>query len=497
MRIFLAATILMVLALPAMAVDYYVRGTFGTTPDPWQDLTHQMQPDPLDPTHFTATVADPGTLFAYDYKVATADFTTEVYPDTDEGNNGRIVSDTNLEMNFHLWTNGGNPWTDGYSPKNTARVGYNDPGQFGWEVVGSFNSWPGSGDTNYYMTNDGNGVYTLTKTFNANASNYQYKFREQGSWDTSIGSNFGNHAGNNSFHVWDNGESWTFTLDLPNGRFKATTTSPNPDPTDDGSVNAADYVSIRKSNDTAAAYNRFRQHFGEVPPPPPPGFFARGQWNNFDQSNPMTDIGGGVFETTVSGLTVGQAYNYKLANADFSQDAPPGAFKNGTAVANANGEITFHLFNQTSWSDGWKPDNQRRAGYDDPLQFGWELMGDFNGFGGGATWIMNNEGAGLYSLVTPIALTAGTHAFKFRKNLNGAGDWAINIGANFENGGADAQTDNLAAGTYKFELDLRNGRWHVSPAPGPALSLVPEPASIAMAVMAMAAFGMVRRREHV
>src|SRR4029078_9280163 len=113
MKFFLAATFSLVLAVPAMAVDYYVRGTFGSGANPWDDLTHQMQPDVLDPTHYTATVADPGTLFAYDYKVATSDFTTEVYPDNDSGNNGHIVSDANNEMNFHLWTNGGNPWTDG------------------------------------------------------------------------------------------------------------------------------------------------------------------------------------------------------------------------------------------------------------------------------------------------------------------------------------------------------------------------------------------------
>jgi hypothetical protein len=342
------------------------------------------------------------------------------------------------------------------------------------------------------LTSAGNGVYTGTFPFNA--GNYFFKFRQQDSWETRVGGDFGNSSGDNSFHVWDNGESWTFTLDLPNGKWRATTTAANPDPTFDDSVNAADYVTLRKSSDTAASYNAFRRHFGEAPPPPPPpAFWARGEFNGYDQSIPMTDIGGGVFEAAVTGLTTGQIYKYKLANANYSQEAPQGAFRDGKVAADSNGEIHFHLFNQTTWTDGWKPDNQRRAGFDDPLQFGWELMGDFNGFAGGVDWIMNNDGGGLYSITKTLA--AGTFGFKFRKNLNGVGDWGVNIGENFGNDGPNASTGLLTAGNYKFELDLRNGRWRVSPAPGPALSLVPEPASIAMAVMAMALFGMVRRRE--
>src|SRR5689334_6000319 len=145
MRFYLAAMVSLLLALPAAAEDYYVRGTFGTPTgspaSPWNDLSFQMTQDSLDPTHYTKPIGDSNTYFAgvpFDFKIATADFTTAVYPDNTNGNNVRIVTDNNGEMNFHLWTNGGNPWTDGYSPKNTARVGYNDPGQFGWEVIGSF-----------------------------------------------------------------------------------------------------------------------------------------------------------------------------------------------------------------------------------------------------------------------------------------------------------------------------------------------------------------------
>ena len=64
-------------------------------------------------------------------------------------------------------------------------------GLYDWEVVGSFNSWPGTGDTNYYMTDLGNGLHEGTFTF-PTAGEYQFKFRKQGSWDASVGLDFGN-----------------------------------------------------------------------------------------------------------------------------------------------------------------------------------------------------------------------------------------------------------------------------------------------------------------
>ena len=57
-------------------------------------------------------------------------------------------------------------WGDGWSPSNTHRVGYDDPGQFGWEIVGSINGWPGTNDPAFALTAQGNGLYTGAFTFN-------------------------------------------------------------------------------------------------------------------------------------------------------------------------------------------------------------------------------------------------------------------------------------------------------------------------------------------
>jgi hypothetical protein len=490
MRRYLAALILLVVALPAVAQPpYYARGTFGDPAndpvnhtDPWNDLTHQMVDQ--GGGHYTATIGGPQYFpnVPFDYKLANADYSTQAPISGD----GHVVTDNNGEVNFHLWTNNGNPWTDGWYPNNGPRAGYQDPGQFGWEINGTFNNWLPTADPTFALTTiPGSGLYT--GTFTMQAGTYQYKFRQQGSFDTSVGADFNNHAANNSFRVWDNGEQWTFKLDLPNGRWQATSNTPTPDLNGDGYVNAADYVLLRKSNGSAAQYAEWRKHFGDVPPPP--AFFARGSFNGFDQSIPMTDQGQGAFAATVSGLTPGALYTFKLANFDYSQQSPT---SDGRVAADGSGQIHYHLFDQTSWTDGWFPNDERRAGYDDPQQYNWEVEGEFNGYAGDATWHMTDAGNGLYTLVKSLA--AGNYQFKFRK----IDDWGVSIGRDFGNSAANATTGTLAAGNYEFELDLPNGRWRVIPAGGSGSltgSTVPEPATRALAMFGLTLLGAVRRRK--
>ncbi len=500
MRRYLAAMFVLLMAAPAVAQPpYYARGTFGTTtpeqPDPWMDLTHQM----LDEGggHYTATVGDSLTYFpniALDYKLANSDYSTQS-PLT----NGHVVTDANGEVNFHLWTNNGDPWTDGWSPKAGPRAGYDDPLQFGWEVVGSFNGWPGTADPAFALTDMGSGLYH--GQFTLNAGSYKFKYRQQGSWDTRIGSDFGNDSADIPFRVWNNGDLWKFDLDLPNGRWRAYTDVPSPDVNGDDYVDAADFVMWRKEGGTQPVYDAWRAHFGAAPPAPPPGWYARGSFGNpangggdawNDLTNQMEDQGSGYYTKTISGLTPGTNYEYKIARTDWSQQAPT---SNGQVSADASGAITFHFWEATSWTDGWEPDTTRRVGFVDPGLYGWELMGDFpgNGWGGGAAWHLTSEGEGVYRVEATLAqITTSTgYQFKFRKT----DDWSISLGAGF--GSDNATTGPLAAGTYAFELDLPNGRWKISPVVVGAsdLGAVPEPSSAVLLVLgAMIALGAGHRR---
>jgi hypothetical protein len=167
-------------------------------------------------------------------------------------------------------------------------------------------------------------------------------------------------------------------------------------------------------------------------------------------------------------------------------------------VANANGEIKVNFYNQVTWTDGWEPDDRRRAGYVDSGLHGWELMGEWVGFG--SSGVLDSLGGGLYRVETALPATTDTdgYGFKFRKwdEVNG-GDWDVTVGLNFGNS-TNAQTGELTAGTYVFELDLPRGAWRIVPVSGSGLgAAVPEPASAALVLLGMAMISLKRRREQV
>jgi len=127
-------------------------------------------------------------------------------------------------------------------------------------------------------------------------------------------------------------------------------------------------------------------------------------------------------------------------------------------------------------------------------------MGEFNSWLGGPQYVLQNDGGGLYSVVVNglAASDADGYAFKFRRHDGTAGNWDVNIGASFRHDGPDALTGQIAAGNYKFELDLFNGRWRVAAASGSgslAAGAVPEPASLVLAFFGLALAVTTRRKK--
>jgi hypothetical protein len=209
-------------------------------------------------------------------------------------------------------------------------------------------------------------------------------------------------------------------------------------------------------------------------------WFVRGTFNGWTNStDPMIHQGGGHYTWSATGLTPGDMTFFKVTVDDWSENYPG---SDARTMVNAAGEIDFHFYDNNVWADGWLPNGQKRVGYDDPLQFAWDLPGSMNGWSGGAAWQLANAGGGLYQGV--FAMPAGTHQFKFRKFE----DWNISIGDNFGNSAGDNSVTVAAAGDlWKFELDLPGGRfrWYQ----------VPEPASAVLVGIALAMAGAVRRRK--
>lgn len=189
------------LAATAMAQPYYARGEFNgwglgnVLIDLGGGLWHGM-------------VGGLTPAQEFEYKIAVEDFSRS-WP----GSNGKVPADSIGEIHFNFFDIAS--WSDGFFPNDRERVGYEDPGQFAWEIMGSFNGWSGPV---LALTDQGSGVYAGDMVV-PTAGVYEWKFRKEGDWSISIGDDFGNAAANNVLTTIAANQTVHFELDLPNGRW--------------------------------------------------------------------------------------------------------------------------------------------------------------------------------------------------------------------------------------------------------------------------------------
>lgn len=194
-------------ATTATAQPYYAKGDFNA----W-GLDDPMSLVGLGFYQVTVGGLNPGDM--PEYKIADENWTNS-WP----GSNGKVAVDAAGEINFNLMLGG---FGDGWSPAQD-RVGYQDPGMHGWDIMGSFNGWS---DPVTVLTDMTNGLYSGS-TVVADVGTYEFKFRKEGDWAIAIGDDFGNSAANISVTTNNPGDIVMFELDLPNGRWR-TTVTPTP-----------------------------------------------------------------------------------------------------------------------------------------------------------------------------------------------------------------------------------------------------------------------------
>jgi hypothetical protein len=202
-------------------------------------------------------------------------------------------------------------------------------------------------------------------------------------------------------------------------------------------------------------------------------WYARGEFNGWTQDNPMTvdPMDPTHYTAAITGLFDDQPYNWKIAccGADGWGTNMPSS--DARVYTNPLGEINFHLWDDTTWEDGWFPNNVRRVGYEDSQQFDWEIVGTFTDPDWSAThdplYYLTDMGDGLHR--GTFDLPAGIHEFKFRAVEAEVGDpWDVSIGNNFGLGASNNVVAVASDGDpWTFELDLPNGRfrWFSEAAP--------------------------------
>ncbi|MBN1766313.1 MAG: PEP-CTERM sorting domain-containing protein [Sedimentisphaerales bacterium] len=134
--------------------------------------------------------------------------------------------------------------------------------------------------------------------------------------------------------------------------------------------------------------------------------YITGDFNGWDPAaNSMVDLGGGLWEYTISGLSPGQYQQFKITPGDWSVSAPAA---NSWYSADATGEVTV-TFNTNVESDGWLPEQFRVGVSTEPGT--WSLVGDYNGWWNeDPSQLMTPLGDGVYEITQTFA--AGNYLLK-------------------------------------------------------------------------------------
>lgn len=183
----------------------------------------------------------------------------------------------------------------------------------------------------------------------------------------------------------------------------------------------------------------------------------------------MTDMGGGVWSATLSGLSAGQ-HSFKVTQGDWSWYRPNAVSDaNSWLFADGSGNATVSI-DLNTYADGWTLSSYRITTSVDPGL--WNAVGAWNTWNNAdPTAVMTSMGGGIYELQKIIA-SPGFYGFKATQS----GGWNYQIGADGRTVNASELTFTTTAANQQVDMFLNavNGTLSLNVIP------VPEPATTAL-----------------
>jgi hypothetical protein len=190
-------------------------------------------------------------------------------------------------------------------------------------------------------------------------------------------------------------------------------------------------------------------------------YYLAGEFNGWTSNgNLMSDNGDGTYTATVTGLTAGARYEFKVTDGtwDWTHPGP-----NSWLFADGSGQVTV-TFNSNWVDDGWEPALYRIGLSTDPGA--WTLAGILDWDNANPAAAMTSLGGGMYLWSQDLA--AGTYEWKAVVT----GSWD-----SISWDGRSTNTSNITlvleeAATVNFYVDALGGMVKAE--------VVPEPASMAL-----------------
>jgi hypothetical protein len=180
----------------------------------------------------------------------------------------------------------------------------------------------------------------------------------------------------------------------------------------------------------------------------------------------MSNMGGGVWSATLSGLTPGSMNWFQVTEGDWSWFTPSG---HTWAFADGSGNATISI-DLNTYADGWTYPVNRLSESVDPGS--WTAVGAWNGWTpSDPTAVMTSMGGGIYELQKIIA-APGFYGFK----ATHSGGWDYQIGADGRGNNQSELTFTTTAANQQVDMFLNavNGTLSLNIIP------VPEPATAAL-----------------